>query len=164
MPIIPDSLRKAVAERAFGLCEYCRYPEEFNSGRFAVDHIIPQSKGGSSDLLNLALACRSCNERKQDVTAAPDPATGIPVRLFNPREDQWEDHFAWSSDFSLMIGLTDVGRATIARLQTNHKGVVRQRQVLSELGIHPQDVGRLGSHTPSIIEGGGCAEAPETTP
>jgi hypothetical protein len=44
---------------------------------------------------------------------------------------------SWSADFSLIIGLTPTGRATIARLQTNHSGVVRQRQVLSALGLHP---------------------------
>ncbi|HEX6293396.1 MAG TPA: HNH endonuclease [Herpetosiphonaceae bacterium] len=29
-----------------------------------IDHVIPQSKGGTHDLSNLVLACRSCNSRK----------------------------------------------------------------------------------------------------
>lgn len=137
MSVVSESVRVQVVEQAGGLCEYCRYPEEFNSGRFAVDHILPRLLGGTDELSNLALACRSCNERKQDATTAPDPATGQTVSLFHPRLDRWEDHFAWSDDFSLMVGLTAEGRATIARLQTNHRGVVRQRQVLHELGLHP---------------------------
>jgi len=36
-----------------------------------------------------------------------------------------------------MIGLSATGRATISRLQTNHSGVVRQREVLHQLGLHP---------------------------
>jgi 5-methylcytosine-specific restriction endonuclease McrA len=137
MSVVSEAVRVQVVEQARGVCEYCSYPEEFNSGRFAVDHILPRQLGGTDELSNLALACRSCNERKQDATAAPDPATGQIVPLFHPRRDQWEDHFAWSDDFSLMVGLTPTGRATIARLQTNHSGVVRQRQVLFELGLHP---------------------------
>lgn len=137
MAIVSESVRAQVVARAGGVCEYCRYPEEFNSGRFAVDHILPRIRGGSDDFTNLALSCRSCNERKQDATGAPDPATEEIVSLFHPRRDRWEDHFAWSSDFRLMIGLTATGRATIARLQTNHSGVVRQREVLHQLGLHP---------------------------
>jgi hypothetical protein len=74
---------------------------------------------------------------EQDVVFASDPITGQIVSLFNLRRDRWEDHFAWSDDFSLMIGLTPTGRATIARLHTNHSGVVRQRQVLHQLSLHP---------------------------
>src|SRR5579859_182215 len=137
MSIVSEPIRVAVVEQAGAVSEYCRYPEEFNSGRFAVDHILPRLLGGTDDLTNLALSCRSCNERKQNAILAPDPATGQMAALFHPRHDLWEEHFAWSDDFSLMIGLTATGRATIARLQTNHRGVVRQRQVLHALGLHP---------------------------
>jgi 5-methylcytosine-specific restriction endonuclease McrA len=137
MAIVSEAVRIQVVAQAGGVCEYCRYPEEFNSGRFAVDHIFPRIRGGSDDLNKLALSCRSCNERKQDATEASDPATEEIVPLFHPRRDRWDDHFAWSSDFRLVIGLTATGRATIARLQTNHSGVVRQREVLHQLGLHP---------------------------
>ncbi len=137
MAVVSETVRVAVVRQASGICEYCRYPEEFNSGRFAVDHIHPRVQGGTDDLNNLALSCRGCNERKQDATDAPDPATEKIVPLFHPRRNRWEEHFAWSNDFRLMIGLTPTGRATIARLQTNHSGVVRQREVLHQLGLHP---------------------------
>ena len=137
MPVVSEAVRTQVVRQAGNVCEYCRYPEAFHSGRFAVDHIFPRIKGGTDDLDNLALACRSCNERKQDATHAPDPATETLVPLFHPRRDKWQEHFTWSGDFLLMIGLTATGRATIVRLQTNHSGVVRQRDVLHQLGLHP---------------------------
>lgn len=137
MPVVSESIREQVVAQADGRCEYCRYPEEFNSGRFSVDHVLPRHLGGTNDLNNLALSCRNCNERKQDAIEALDPATGRMAPLFNPRTENWEDHFAWSEDFSLMLGLTPTGRATIARLQTNHRGVVRQRQLLHQAGLHP---------------------------
>ena len=126
MAIVSEAVRAQVAAQAEGVCEYCRYPEEFNSGRFAVDHILPRVLGGTDDLTNLALLCRNCNERKQDATEAPDPATADIAALFHPRRDRWEEHFMWSSDYRLILGLTATGRATTARLQTNHSGVVRQ--------------------------------------
>jgi hypothetical protein len=137
LAVVSESLRQQVVVQAEGFCEYCRYPEEFNSGRFCVDHILPPRRRGTNRLENLALACTNCNTRKQDAVNAVDPVTGDTVPLFHPRQDRWEEHFAWSADFSLIIGLTPTGRATITRLQTNHPGVVRQRQVLHLLGLHP---------------------------
>lgn len=137
MAVVSETLRARVVTQAGGVCEYCHYPEEFNSGRFAVDHILPRVLGGTDDLNNLALSCRNCNERKQDATEAQDPLTEAIVPLFHPRRDRWKDHFAWSGDFRHIIGLTPTGRATIVRLQTNHSGVVRQREVLHQLGLHP---------------------------
>lgn len=137
MAVVSEIVRAQVAAQAGGVCEYCRYPEAFNAGRFAVDHIVPRIKGGANELTNLALACRGCNERKQDATEAFDPATGEMARLFHPRRDVWKEHFTWSNDFRFVVGLTPNGRATIARLQTNHDGVVRQREVLHRLSLHP---------------------------
>jgi hypothetical protein len=31
------------------------------------------------------------------------------VPLYHPRGDTWESHFAWSNDFTLVIGLTPTG-------------------------------------------------------
>ena len=94
MAVVSEMVCARVVAQADGVCEHCRYQEEFNSGRFAVDHVHPRVKGGTEDLTNLALACRGCNERKQDATDAPDPAMEQIVSLFNPRRDRWQDHFA----------------------------------------------------------------------
>ena len=138
MPAVSASTRALVVTAANGFCEYCRYPEEFNAGRFAVDHITPVSKGGLDVPENLALACRNCNERKPDAVEGYDPATGESAALFHPRRERWHDHFTWSEDFRIVLGLTPTGRATIDRLHTNHLGVLRQREVLRELGRHPE--------------------------
>ena len=47
-----------------GLCNGCR--TEFPFRIFEVDHIIPQSRGGTDHLENLQLLCPSCNRIKGD--------------------------------------------------------------------------------------------------
>lgn len=126
-----------VAERARFRCEYCRSPEEYSPDSFSVEHIVPRVSGGLDDLENLAYACQGCNNHKFTATAGTDPSTGETGRLFHPRRDRWRDHFCWGIDGTEVIGLTPVGRATVARLALNRTGVRNLRRALRELGQHP---------------------------
>jgi 5-methylcytosine-specific restriction endonuclease McrA len=56
----PDSVKKAVRERAGYRCEY---PECDNSA-IEVDHIIPEALGGTSTYDNAQLLCTACHARK----------------------------------------------------------------------------------------------------
>jgi hypothetical protein len=127
----------AVAHRAGGCCEYCRSQERFSADPFSVEHITPLSRGGSDELTNLAFSCQGCNSRKYVSTTAFDPVSGDRVPLYHPRRENWSDHFAWSEDYTLVIGLTPAGRATVAKLQLNREGVVNLRRVLQAVGRHP---------------------------
>jgi 5-methylcytosine-specific restriction endonuclease McrA len=60
---IPNSIQEFVRNRANFQCEYCHYPEFLSTSPLTIDHIKPQSLGGSDDVDNLASACRRCNER-----------------------------------------------------------------------------------------------------
>lgn len=126
------SLRRwydAVAKRAIHRCEYCHAPESFFNHRFDVEHIVPQARGGSTDLDNLALCCSACNSRKLAFEMGIDAATGREVHLFNPRTQNWEEHFCFSADGLILEGLTPIGRATIKRLDMNHSRQVRARRL-----------------------------------
>ena len=68
---------------------------------------------------------------------AQDPLTGDRVRLFHPRRDTWSDHFQWSDDFAYIIGITPIGRATVACLHLNLSGVVNLPQVTSSTWTAP---------------------------
>ena len=137
MAVVRASTRLLIAERAGFVCEYCRYPERYASERHAIDHIIPRSLDGTSDLSNLAFACRGCNEAKGDARTAIDQANAREVPLYHPRHQIWAEHFGWSDDFSLILGLTAIGRATVLKLDLNRDGCINLRQALRELGRHP---------------------------
>lgn len=55
---------------------------------------------------NLWPACRQGNELKNNRTHAEDPQTGELIPLFNPRTQQWDEHFAWNRDFTQIQALT----------------------------------------------------------
>ncbi|MBM3992634.1 MAG: HNH endonuclease [Planctomycetes bacterium] len=73
--------------RADQRCEYCRMHQSLQGATFHVEHIVPQSAGGTSDPENLAIACPSCNLQKSDRASCVDPLTGNTARLFHPRRD-----------------------------------------------------------------------------
>ncbi|MCY7393298.1 MAG: HNH endonuclease [Leptolyngbyaceae cyanobacterium CAN_BIN12] len=139
---VPKSLYSLVQQRANFRCEYCHYPEILSSAPLSIDHLQPQSLGGTDDPENLALACRRCNERRYNFVTGTDPDTGIESTLFNPRQYIWADHFSWSFDATRIIGTTAIGRATCDRLDLNDNRrndrfiqSARQKWLIS--GFHP---------------------------
>jgi len=132
------ALRRQVVEDAGHRCGYCRSDETLTGIPLSIEHLVPDAQGGPTVRDNLWLSCRPCNEFKGNQTHAHDPETGELVWLFNPRTQSWAEHFAWSSDDqTIVIGLTPVGRATVAALQLNRLLLVRARQRWMRLGWHP---------------------------
>ena len=134
---ISPAKRKAVAERANYLCEYCFSQRRYSPDSFSVEHIKPKSKKGSDELENLALSCQGCNGFKSNKIRVIDSFSGKITTLYNPRRDVWEKHFEWSADFSEIVGLTAKGRATIELLKLNREEVVNLRKLLHLFGEHP---------------------------
>ncbi len=131
------SVKTFVKLRARGCCEYCLSQTDFSPDPFSVEHIIPKSKGGLDIAENLAWACMGCNGMKYNAVECADPVSGAITPIYNPRNDEWRKHFKWSNDFSLLLGLTPVGRGTIEKLQINRTGVVNLRILLHGAGLHP---------------------------
>lgn len=51
-------------EEQHGFCWYCaRYVRSRDA---TLDHVIPQSIGGTDDMQNLVMACAPCNNKKDD--------------------------------------------------------------------------------------------------
>src|SRR5438552_10335468 len=107
-----SGLERLVAGRADSRCEYCRMHQSLQGATFHVEHIVPRRRGGLTELQNLAWACPACNLSKADRIDARDPETGNIVPLFNPRHDNWRDHFRWNGHE--VVGVTPAARGTIA--------------------------------------------------
>lgn len=54
------------------------------------------------------------------------------VRLFNPREDTWEDHFRLVG--AEIIPLTGIGKVTVKVLDLNNQQRIAEREALLEAG------------------------------
>jgi 5-methylcytosine-specific restriction endonuclease McrA len=133
----PAQLKQTIIECARGCCEYCRSQALFSTQAFSVEHIIPVSCGGETVSDNLALACQGCNNHKYTKTKRRDLVSGEIVPLYHPRQQRWQEHFTWSEDFTLIVGLTPTGRATVESLKLNREGLVNLRRVLYAMGEHP---------------------------
>src|SRR5205823_1262876 len=103
MSTVSESLRQQITERAGNCCEYCHLPTTGQVGRFPIDHVMPRSLGGATDLANLALACPHCNAHKWAHATALDAVTNDEVPLFNPRTQLWSDHFQWSGQTQVFL-------------------------------------------------------------
>jgi len=137
---IPREIQVAVLQRSNSRCEYCLSDERLVGIPFEIEHILPLSHGGKTVLDNLALACSRCNRHKASRTRAIDPFDQRLVSLFHPRQHKWRDHFAWSENNVLVVGLTPEGRATIEALQMNHPLVVEARRNWIILELHPPSI------------------------
>ncbi|MEM9950168.1 MAG: HNH endonuclease signature motif containing protein [Chloroflexota bacterium] len=126
--------KRIVHERAIFRCEYCQTPQKATGQSMHVEHIIPNK---SNLLDNLCLACPSCNLSKSSATDATDPQTNEIVALFNPRTQNWSEHFQWEDDGQIIAGKTPIGRATIVRLKMNQLRIVEARKIWILAGIHP---------------------------
>ena len=102
-----------------------------------IDHIIPLSAGGSSEIDNLCLACYRCNEFKGAKQESLDPLTETSVLLFRPHLQVWTEHFAWSRDGLFMMGITACGRATVEVLHVNDERLIQARHIWMLVGLHP---------------------------
>jgi hypothetical protein len=134
---VSAALRRHAAERAGNCCEYCQSQERYAMQSFSAEHIEPRSRKGKTNLDNLAWACQGCNSHKYLKTSARDPVTGELVSLFHPRRQRWSDHFYWSHDFTLIVGLTPAGRATVQALKLNRPGLIELRRILVRVAVHP---------------------------
>jgi hypothetical protein len=130
-----EALDRYVRRRARDRCEYCLLPESASRLRHVVDHVVARQHGGGSTDDNLALCCGRCNLHEGPTIAGLDPQTGLLTRLFHPRHDVWDEHFALSG--AEVAGRTAVGRTTAYVLAMNQPGRVAARQALIDAGEFP---------------------------
>ena len=128
---ISQSLRQLVAARADRLCEYCLIHEDDTFFGCEIDHIVSLKHGGATEEGNLAFACLPCNRHKgTDIGSIV--AEGEFIRLFNPRQDRWFDHFRLEGP--VIEPITDIGKVTVSILQFHATERILERETLIAIG------------------------------
>lgn len=126
---ISEEIRSKVAARAQFKCEYCLISERYAYFRFHVDHIISKKHGGLNALNNYALSCPQCNLNKGTDIATLLEEVDYPVPFFNPRKENWSDHFKIEIS-GVITPLSLTGKATIKIFKINQTDSVMERKLL----------------------------------
>ena len=58
--------RRNIIWRDQSQCQYCA--DYFMADKLTIDHVLPRSRGGKNEWLNLVAACKKCNQKKGDKT------------------------------------------------------------------------------------------------
>ena len=77
-------MARQIATRDGYSCVYCGATADSSGSHLHLDHLTPRSKGGADVASNLALACRSCNCRRQNLSLS-DWAAATPELTFTAR-------------------------------------------------------------------------------
>jgi hypothetical protein len=134
---ISDPLRLNVAIRARFCCEYCRVPERFLATTFHVDHARSLKHGGKTEFINLVFSCAHDNQNKgSNIATFKDENSDEIIRLFNPRIDEWDEHFFLVG--GEILSKTFIGAATIRILDMNQPERVIFRTALALAGFYPE--------------------------
>ena len=128
-----SAIRKFIASRADYRCEYCKKPEIIANFSFHIEHIISQQHGGSDNLDNLAYACSWCNWKKGPNIATILFEKGDLLPLYNPRIDNWINHFKVEN--GIIEGHTDIAKGTIKLLEMNTIELIIERKELVSAGL-----------------------------
>lgn len=101
-----------------------------------LEHVIAKQHTPDDENLDnperLALACDRCNLLKGPNLSSIDPESGEIVNLFNPRTDNWGEHFTVQT--SMIVGVSPTGRATVRLLNMNDRRRVDLREQWLEEG------------------------------
>ena len=85
---------------------------------------------------NLCLARPSYNRHNANrVIGLTD--VGTETRLFHPQRDSWLTNFDWSVNGTVIVGLTEIGVATVNLLRMNRPQLVEVRSLWVIVGKHP---------------------------
>jgi HNH endonuclease len=132
---IPRAIRQLVVARADHRCEYCRVPEYLSCFEYHIEHIIGIQHGGTNEHDNLAYCCSSCNWKKGPNISTILEMGGDLIPLFNPRKQNWFDHF--ETQRGVISTKTIVGQATAKLLEFNKPEKIEERFEMSLGGFYP---------------------------
>ena len=110
-PLYQRHLREYIATQYNHRCVYCGKGDWEDATRFNLDHVVPRSAGGATNIRNLVWSCQPCNQRKGD-RPAREFLRENPERL-NGVLRQWPVPLAAAGQYAAIC------RALVRRLEDN---------------------------------------------
>jgi hypothetical protein len=98
-------VKEYLLERDGRKCAYCKA----ENTPLEIEHVIPKSRGGSNRIDNLTLACRPCNQKKNNLTATEFGFPGVQERVKRPLKDAAAVN---SMRWQIVAALSSLGLAT----------------------------------------------------
>ena len=113
-----QAIPREVIERGYGCGDPSRHVHE-----------------GETVLSNLAFACPICNRLKGSDLGTISRSSRTLIRFFNPRFDQWHEHFRLNG--ALIEGQSEIGEGTARMLGFNREDRRLERLALMATGRYP---------------------------
>jgi hypothetical protein len=115
---VPAALRRLARDRAGAVVNTAAFTKKRLSCHTSRITLLRQNIAGETEKTNLAWTCFVCNRAKGSDLSSIDVETGQLVRLFNPRTDNWDNHFVLEQD-GRISAQADIGRVTEFLLKLN---------------------------------------------
>lgn len=110
-------------------------PEDSAWLTYEIEHIRSEKHNRLTVAENLAFACPDCNGYKGTDLGSIDDETGVLTPFYNPRTQNWNEHFY--IDNGWIRPLTATGRVTVTILKFNLPNRVDERRNLLPVGQYP---------------------------
>ena len=98
-PLYETHLRAYIAEQWKHRCAYCGLGSWENRTRFNLDHVVPRSAGGPTNVRNLVWSCEPCNRKKGSTPVTEflkdKPATLAGIEATRPTPLAATGVYAW---------------------------------------------------------------------
>lgn len=137
---ITKAVRFEVFKRDKFMCQYCggAAPNVI----LEVDHIVPVSKGGGNDIMNLVTACRDCNRGKTNKELSDDSAVAVQKKqldVMQERREQLEMMIKWRQslerEVDIQVDAIDEYFRTNTRFELDETGRDIVRALIKRFGL-----------------------------
>lgn len=138
---ITKAIRFEVFKRDKFTCQYCG--ESAPNVILEIDHIVPVSKGGTNEIINLVTSCRDCNRGKSGKKLDDNSAVMVQKKQMDAmqeRREQLEMMVQWrqslDEEIEIETDAIDAYYRNNTRWGVSEQGRLKIRRLIREFGLN----------------------------
>lgn len=101
---ISNKLKALVMIRDNSTCQMCGKTVKHDHIRVQIDHIVPRSWGGKTELENLQVLCSDCNEGKKNFVESENPDLMKEISAATSTKERLRLYFEYYKDKPIEVG------------------------------------------------------------